>query len=133
MKLAMHKGDSEKFSIKKRIKSFGYAFKGIRDFLFTTHNAWIHITVAILVVIAGFYFHISVIEWIGIVLSIGMVLSAEALNTAVVDWVDLVQPEYNKKAGSIKDIAAGAVLLTAICATIIGLLIFVPKVMDMLA
>ena len=128
MKSETPKKEPSDFSIKKRLKSFEYAGKGIRSFVLSTPNAWIHLTVAVIVIAAGFYFKLSIIEWIGIVLSIGMVLSAEALNTAVEEWVDVVKPEFDKKAGNVKDIAAGAVLMTAICATVIGLLIFLPKI-----
>lgn len=127
----MHKDPKkDKFSFRRRIESFGYAFNGIRSFFYTTHNAWVHLTIAILVIIFAIYFHISVVEWIAITFAIGMVFTAEAFNTAIEEYVDMVQPEYDKRAGNIKDISAGAVLLSALSAAIIGLLIFVPKIAE---
>lgn len=125
----MHKKSGhEKFSFQKRIKSFGYAFRGIRSFFLTTHNAWIQVGAGIAAISASFYFRISIVEWIAIVFCIGLVFTAEALNTAVEQYVDLVKPEYDPKAGNIKDIAAGAVLISAICAAIVGGLIFLPRI-----
>lgn len=118
----------DKFSFKRRVRSFEYAFKGIRSFFLTTHNAWVHTFITVIVIIAAIFFRINVVEWIAIVFSIGLVFTAEALNTAVEQYVDLVKPEFDPKAGNIKDISAGAVLISATSAAIIGLLIFVPKI-----
>lgn len=112
----------------KFIYSFGYAFKGLRSFFISTQNAWIHSAITVLVIIAGFAFHIAVIEWIAIVFAIGMVFTAEAFNTAVEEWVDSIRSEHDEKAGNVKDISAGAVLISAISAAVIGLLIFAPKI-----
>lgn len=117
----------EKFSIKKRLKSFTYAGKGIKSFITREHNAWIHSVATIIVVILGFYLHISIIEWAILIICIGMVFAAEAFNTAIERLVNLVSPERNKTAGDVKDIAAGAVLICAIAAAMAGLLIFIPK------
>ena len=111
----------EKFSIKKRIQSFGYAWKGIRSFVSKEHNAWIHCVAIITVTIAGFYFGITRNEWIAII-----------LNTAIERLVNLVSPEHNPIAGDVKDIAAGAVLICAIVAAIIGVIIFMPYVLAVL-
>lgn len=118
----------KRFSIRQCILSFGYAFKGIRSFFISTQNAWIHSFIAILVTIAGFSFHVDIVEWIALVFAIGMVFTAEAFNTAVEEWVNAIQTEHDQKAGNVKDISAGAVLMAAISAAIIGLLIFVPKI-----
>ena len=115
----------ESFSLRKRAKSFVYAAKGIR-WLFAEHNAWIHLAAAILVVIAGFFFDINQIEWIIICICIGSVFAAETFNTAIEKLSDVVSPEWNEKIGKVKDLAAGAVLITAITAAIIGLIIFIP-------
>lgn len=122
----------EKFSIKKRIQSFGYAWKGIRSFVSKEHNAWIHCVAIITVTIAGFYFGITRNEWIAIILCFGMVLAAEGFNTAIERLVNLVSPEHNPIAGDVKDIAAGAVLICAIVAAIIGVIIFMPYVLAFL-
>lgn len=118
----------EQFSIKKRMKSFGYAGKGIRNFVGREHNAWIHLTVTGLVIAAGFFFGIERGEWMAIVGCIGGVLAAEAFNTAIERLVNLVSPQWHPIAGEVKDIAAGAVLITAIAAAIIGLIIFIPYI-----
>ena len=118
----------EKFSTQKRLKSFTYAWKGIGSFICKEHNAWIHLVITIAVIICGFMFHITSIEWIAIILCIGLVLAAEAFNTAIERLVNLVSPGQNKTAGDVKDIAAGAVLITAITAAIVGLFIFTPYI-----
>lgn len=119
----------EPFSIKKRLKSFAYAWKGIKRFIRAEHNVWIHLTIAILTVIAGFFFEIQRMEWIAIIICIGMVIAAEAFNTAIERLVNLVSPEWHRIAGEVKDIAAGAVLICAIAAAIVGLIIFIPYIM----
>lgn len=117
----------ERFSLRKRAKSFVYAARGLKRFIGKEHNAWIHCTATITVTLLGYLLRISASEWIAVVLCIGMVFSAEAFNTAIERLVDLVSPEYNKKAGEVKDIAAGAVLLCAVAAAIVGGIIFLPK------
>ncbi len=116
----------ERFSIKKRLKSFVYAWKGIRSFIGREHNAWIHCGVMLLVLAAGFYFRITRGEWIAVVLCIGLVLAAEGFNTAIERLVNLVSPQKHPLAGDVKDIAAGAVLICAVAAVVVGLIIFVP-------
>lgn len=118
----------ETFSIKKRLKSFTYAWKGVKDVICREHNAWIHLTIALLTIIAGFIFNIQRIEWIAIVICIGIVIAAEAFNTAIERLVNLTSPEWNPMAGKVKDIAAGAVLICAIAAAIVGLIIFIPYI-----
>lgn len=118
----------EPFSIRKRIKSFTYAWKGIKSFVCQEHNVWIHLTAASLAVIAGIIFNIQRSEWIVIVICIGMVIAAEAFNTAIERLVNLVSPEWHPIAGEVKDIAAGAVLICAIAAAIVGLIIFIPYI-----
>ena len=116
----------EKFSVGKRLKSFGYAAKGIGNVLRREHNVWIHLTITLLVVGAGFFFDIQRGEWIALVLCIGLVLAAEAFNTAIERLVDLVSPDRHPLAGEVKDIAAGAVLICAIAAAVVGLIVFIP-------
>ena len=118
----------ESFSIKKRLKSFTYAWKGIRGFVCREHNVWIHLTMAMLVIIAGFIFDIEKFEWVAIIICIGVVIAAEAFNTAIERLVNLVSPEWHPIAGEVKDIAAGAVLICAIAAAIVGLVIFIPYI-----
>lgn len=87
-----------------------------------------HIVAAFLVIIAGWYFNLSVIEWTVILLCIGFVISIEALNTAVEYLCDYIQPEHDAKIGSVKDIAAAAVFIAAVISAIVGLIIFLPKI-----
>ncbi len=115
------------FSIKARIKSFSYAFQGIKTFFQTQHNSWIHMLVAICVIILGSRFNLSLNEWCWIVFSIGMVFITEMLNTALEFLTDLVSPEFHPLAKKTKDVAAGAVLFSAIVAVVIGLFVFIPK------
>lgn len=115
--------------LKKRIKSFGYAGRGIRTVFTTETNMKIHILIAILVLVGGFTFRISAIEWIACLLCIGLVFGMEMINTSIENIVDLVSPDYHPLAGKAKDIAAGAVLLCAIISVIVGLLVFAPKIM----
>ncbi len=82
-----------------------------------------------LVMIAGIYFSITLLEWIFIIFAAGMVFSAEAFNTAIEIDMNLTSPEYHPHARDTKDVAAGAVLITTIIAFIIGVIIFVPRIM----
>lgn len=122
----------KEFSIVKRAKSFTHAGRGIKVFLKSTHNAWIHISVLILVVIAGFYFDITNVEWMMIVFAAGFVMASEAFNTAIEIDIDLTSPEFHPYARDTKDVAAGAVLISAITAAIIGLIVFAPHIRDFL-
>ncbi|MFI5221887.1 MAG: diacylglycerol kinase family protein [Bacteroidia bacterium] len=116
------------FSFKKRIQSFRFAFKGLAYAFTQEHNLWIHLFAGVVVVLAGFYYHLNSTEWILISIAIGMVIAAELFNTTVEKLVDLVSPEQNKNAGLIKDVAAGVVLICAITSVVIGLIIFIPKI-----
>ena len=113
--------------MKKRLQSFGYAFRGIYSVFGTEANMKIHIGISLLVIICGIAFNISITEWMFCLLCIGLVVGAEMFNTAIENVVDLASPELHPLAGKAKDIAAGAVLICAIISVIIGLLIFVPK------
>lgn len=123
--------DTEKeFSLVKRAKSFSYAGRGVWVFIKTTHNAWIHLALFVLAIFLGFYFGISKIEWMLLVLAGGFVIVAEAFNTAIEIDIDLTSPDYHPYAKDTKDVAAGAVLLAALTALTVGLLIFVPYLVD---
>ena len=115
--------------MKKFIQGFGYALNGIWHAAATQLNFRVHLVTALVTVYAGYALHISINEWLWIILCITMVLVAELFNTAIEFLTDLVSPEYNKKAGLVKDMGAGAVLITAICALVIGFIIFVPKLL----
>jgi len=122
--------DKVKTFIKKRIKSFGYAFQGIGNFIRKEPNAWIHCTAVVVVTSLGLYYGISATEWCIVILCFGLVLMAEAFNTAIERLVDLVSPDFHPLAGTIKDVAAGAVLLGAIASAIVGCIIFIPYIID---
>ena len=127
-----NKASRQEFSWQKRLRSFGYAWRGIRFMAETQHNFWIHLGITTLVIIAGFVFRISLTEWSLVVFAIGLVLAAETFNSAIEQLTDMVQPEIDSRAGRIKDVAAGAVLLAAIAAALVGLLIFAPKIFAIL-
>lgn len=116
------------FDPKKRIQSFNYAGRGVKFFVSREQNAWIHITVAILVILAGIFFDITKTEWMTVIFCIGLVLSAEGFNTAIEYLCNVVSPERNEAIGRVKDVAAGSVLICAIAAAIIGLIIFIPYI-----
>ena len=109
------------------IKSFRDAVTGFRIALREQRNMKFHLVAMTLVTIAGFYFHFTYIDWCLVVLAIGLVIGMEVMNSAVEDLVNFVSPEKKKEAGRIKDLAAGAVLVGAIAALILGLIIFLSK------
>lgn len=119
------------FSMKTRFKSFVYAYKGILVFFKEEHNARIHLFLAVLASCAGFYFKIDASEWMALIFAIGFVLACEAFNSAIENLCDVISPEQHSKIGKIKDIAAGAVLMSAIAALLVGILIFLPKFLAM--
>ncbi|KIO44065.1 MULTISPECIES: diacylglycerol kinase family protein [Sanguibacteroides] len=123
--------NDRKFSIKARIRSFKYAFQGIKILITHEHNARIHLFAAVCVSIAGFLLDISNNEWIAVIFAIGLVFSAEAFNSAIEYLADLVSPDYNELIRKSKDVAAGGVLFTAIVAAIIGLLVFIPRLITL--
>lgn len=118
--------DDEQFSIVGRLASFGYAFAGIAVLLREQHNAWVHLLATAVVVGAGILFHVSMTEWALLVLAITGVWVAEALNTAIELVCDVASPEYHPLVKKAKDVAAGAVLLSATGAAAIAALVFLP-------
>ena len=120
------------FSIKKQFESFKYAFRGIVLMFQQEHNVWIHTAIAVVVVVAGFWFSISNEEWLFVILAIGLVFMAEAFNTAIEHLANAVSESYHEKVKNAKDVAAGAVLLSAITAAVIGLIIFIPHLIAIL-
>ena len=114
--------------IKNRLKSVGYAFKGALLLLKTEASIKIQFVIAIIVTIAGFYFEISSNEWIVQLLAIGLVMSIEGINTAIEEIANFIHPEQHPKIGLIKDIAAGAVFIASVFASIVGLTIYLPKI-----
>ena len=117
---------SRPFQFSGRIRSFKYAFRGLWLMIRSQHNARIHSAATVAVVILGFIVHLSSSEWCWIVLAIASVWTAEALNTAFEFLADVTTKEFHPVVEQSKDVAAGAVLITAIAATIIGAIIFYP-------
>lgn len=119
--------ENKSFSIGDRILSFGFAFQGLITFFKTQHNAWIHLLSAIVVIVLGFIYHVTATEWCWLIVAIGFVFAAEMFNTAIEFLTDLVSPQFHPLAKKVKDVAAGAVLVVAFTAVVIGLIVFLPK------
>ncbi len=118
------------FSVKKRLKSFGFAFNGLRILWVEEHNSRIQLVAALLVVAAGFFFKISKPEWMLVIFCVGLVFALEIVNSAIENICDFVSPEKHELIKKVKDLSAAAVLVGAITSSIIGLIIFAPKVFD---
>lgn len=121
------------FNLRARIRSFVYAFKGLYAAWADQHNLWIHSLVAAAVTVAGFWLQLPRKDWAILVLTISMVIAAELFNSAIESAVDLASPDLHPLAGRAKDIAAAAVLVTAIGAIVVGLLILGPPLLEKLA
>ncbi len=124
---------NERFSIKKRMKSFAYAFHGFSYLLRDEHNARIHLIAAILAIFLGFILDISNPEWIAIIIAIGFVFAMEMVNSAIEALCDFVSPEHREIIKKAKDVAAGAVLMAAMTAAMIGIIVFGPKLYTYIA
>jgi len=112
------------------MKRFNDAFNGIICSIKSQKNIKIHIAAAIVVIGCGFFFKVSTAEWAILILTIGLVIAAEIFNTAI-EWLcDFIEPNHHEKIGLIKDVAAGAVLVLCTAAFIIGLIIFLPKILN---
>lgn len=120
------------FGFTGRIRSFKYAFRGIGTMIRTQHNAWIHAIATAAVVLAGFFWRIERQDWNWIILAIVSVWTAEALNTAFEFLVDVTNPTFHPLVRKAKDVAAGAVLITAVGSVIIGVLILGPHLVNIL-
>jgi len=118
---------SKKFSIKKRLKSCMHAFNGLRLMLKEEHNFRIHLFAAVVAIFCSWFFKISYYEWLIVLLLIGWVLCLEIVNSCVEQIMNFISTEKSSSIKKIKDLAAAAVLVSAIMALVIGLTIFVPK------
>lgn len=116
----------------KFIAGFGYAFNGLWHTLRTQRNMRVHLGTAILVTLAGVLLHVSAVEFALLYVAITGVVIAEMFNTVCEICVDLAQPEYHPQARIAKDVAAGAVLLSAILAVVIGLFVLGPHLWALL-
>ena len=115
--------------IGKRLHAFIYAFRGAYLLLKTEASIQAQAFIALLTIIAGWYFNINAMEWMFQILAIGMILAAEGMNTAIEKLCDFVHPEHHERIGFIKDVAAGAVFFVALAAVAIGLFIYLPKIL----
>lgn len=117
-----------RFSLKARLKSFGYAFKGLRWLFTEEHNSWIYLTVIAILLPLCIILRLTALEWALIVLCIGFVIAAELFNTAIERLADRVSSERDPVVGKVKDLAAAGVLVAAAIAAAVGLIILIPKV-----
>ncbi len=115
------------FSIRDRLNSFRYALDGLRQFFAGQHNAIVHAIATVTVLVLCIVLKLNATEWISITIVTGLVWMAELFNTAIEKLCDLVSPGFNPKVKFIKDVAAAAVLVSAIIAAVTGLIIFIPK------
>jgi diacylglycerol kinase (ATP) len=126
------KDNYAKFSIRKRLASFKYAFSGLGSLIKHEHNARLHLLAALLVIAMGFILGISRAEWMILVIIIAMVFITEILNSAIESLADFVSPQYSEIIKRVKDYCAAAVLIAAITSVVVGLIIFLPKVIQIL-
>jgi len=124
---------ARRFSVISRLKSIKYAISGIALMIKSQHNAWIHAAATLLVVFFGLLFQLHAPQWCILVLAIVAVWTAEALNTALEFMADVASPEFHPLIEKAKDVAAGAVLISAAGAVVIAILILGPHFMDWLA
>lgn len=106
----------------------GFALRGALLLIRTEASIKVQVGIAIIVTAAGFFYNLSATEWILQIFAIGLVMGIEGINTAVEKIADYIQPEFDEKIGFIKDISAGAVMLVSIAASIIGVIIYFPKI-----
>ena len=114
------------FEFTVRIRSFRYAFHGCKYFLVSQHNARIHALATALVIILGIFFHVTTSDWCRITITVTLVWMAELFNTAIELLADAAISDFHPLIEKAKDMAAGAVLITAVGAVIIGWLVFYP-------
>ncbi|WP_406827148.1 diacylglycerol kinase family protein [Pedobacter sp. KACC 23697] len=119
--------NNQKFSIIDRIKSFKYAFQGLKLFFMLDHNGRVHLFASVIAIGFSFYLKLSALEWIAILSVISAVIVAEILNSAIEKLADVVSPDFHPKIKIVKDLAAAAVLVAACLALAVGAIIFIPK------
>lgn len=120
--------EAERFSLRKRAVSFYYDVDGIRRFFKTEHNAWVHLAATVAVGAMMIKYRVSNLEAVLLVFCIGFVWAAEIFNTCIEKIMDFISTERHPQIRLIKDMSAGAVLIAAIAALIVGLIVFIPKI-----
>ncbi len=116
----------------KMLRSFRHAFQGF-GFLMQENNVRFHMLATVIVLSAGFYVKLNSVEWTIIVMQIGLVFAAETFNTALEKLCDFVSPEHQPLIGKVKDLSAAAVLIMSFVAVIVGIIIFLPKIFELIA
>jgi diacylglycerol kinase len=127
--MTMQTAQNDKFSLRKRLKSFAYAFNGLKILIKEEHNVRIHLAITVLTIIAGLVLRISSAEWLAVLLCIGLVFALEIINSALENLCDFVCTEKQNTIKKVKDLSAAAVLISAIISAIIGTIIFLPKIL----
>lgn len=120
----------QKFSFSKRIKSFEYAFNGLRILWKEEHNSRIHLFIALLVIAMGFFLEVSSLEWMALIFCIGFVITTEIINSCMENTMDFISKEKHDSIKKVKDLAAASVLISSLTAISVGLIIFIPKILD---
>jgi diacylglycerol kinase len=131
MDLVQQKSNTPDSYLVRQVKSFKYAFRGLY-FALGDYNFLVHIPSAILVVLTAWFFNVNTVEWLFLLSAIFGVWVCEILNTSIELLTDMVSPEFHLMAGKIKDLAAGAVLLTSIYAILVACIIFIPYLTQIL-
>ena len=121
-----------RFSLKSRLGSFRYAFRGLRLLLRNEHNSRIHFIAAIIAIALGFLLKINLFEWSVLIIVTGTVFLTELFNSSLETLSDIVDNEYNERIRDSKDYAAAAVLVASIISILAGGIIFIPKILDLL-
>jgi len=124
--------NSNKFSLKSRLESFKYAFRGLLSLIKNEHNSRIHLLAAIVAFTAGIILKINPYEWTLLFIIMGLVFITELLNSSLESLADAVKPEFDEKIRTAKDFAAAAVLISAIIAVVVGCIIFIPKIWELI-
>jgi diacylglycerol kinase (ATP) len=121
------------FDVRDRVRSFGHALNGLSAVVRRQHNARIHAVLTLVAILLALWLGISRLEWCALALAIGMVWVAEAFNTALEALADAAVPGRHPKIAEAKDAAAGAVLVAAVAAAVIGAIVFLPRLLARLA
>lgn len=122
----------DKFSLKSRLQSFRFALNGLSSLLKYEHNSRIHSIAAIAVFILGLLLKIDLTEWSLLIIVIGIVFITELLNSSLESFADSLKPEWNDLIGKAKDYSAAAVLIATIISLVVGVIIFAPKLLDLI-
>ena len=125
------KGKKKNYSISRFFKSFTYAFNGIKTAIKTEQNFVVDLVFGVIAIVLGFLLKIDKIEFIIIILTIGIAIMAELVNTAIEYTVDMAMPEIHPLAKAAKDLSSGAVLIMDFVILIIGIIIYLPKIIEL--